>query len=277
MENNQYLTKLFDLSNKIVVLTGGMGKLGAEFAGALVKAGAKVAIFDVIKEPSRELAALAEEWPLLFLTVDITDESWVLKSFDEVVGKWGTPNVLINNAAWNPSPDKSSRASVPFEHYPLDVWRAVMDLNITGAAICAKVFGSKLIKEKKPGVLVNIASTYGLVAPDQSLYNHKQTENKLPYVKDASYSVSKAALIALTRNLAVEWAYHGIRVVALSPGGVITENGDQEFTRKYEKRTPLGRMANKDEYNAALIFLISDSASYMTGTNLVVDGGWTIW
>jgi len=271
--NNQYLNNLFGLSDKIVVLTGGMGKLGTEFTRALVQAGANVAIFDVIQEPNEELVGLAKEFPLLFFTVDITDENSVLKNFNEVTAKWDTPNVLINNAAWNPSPDKPSTASVPFENYPVQT----IDLNITGAAICAKVFAGGLIKEGKPGVVVNIASTYGLVAPDQSLYDHKQTSNKQPYIKDASYSVSKSALIALTRNLAVEWAPRGIRVVALSPGGVITQNGDQEFTRKYEKRTPLGRMANKDEYNGALIFLISDAASYMTGTNLIVDGGWTIW
>lgn len=271
------LQKLFSLTDRVAIITGGMGKLGTEYTKTLIAAGARVAIFDVVADPNSELKSLAKQSPLIFFKVDIRDETVVAKAVEKVIDHWETPTILINNAGWKASPNAPSPASVPFDEYPMAVWQEVFDSNTLGAAICAKVVGHHLIAQGKRGVIINIGSTYGLVSPDPRLYDHKKTPSGKPFIKDAVYGASKAALLALTRDLAVQWAPHGIRVVALSPGGVENPQGDPELTKKYSQRTPLGRMARVDEYNGAILFLASEASSYMTGTNLIVDGGWTIW
>lgn len=275
--NKEYLYNLFNLKDKVVILTGGLGKLGTQYTEALVKSGAKVAIFDISIEVNDILKSLVKDYPIIFIKVDITKESEVKKALAKVVKKWGTPSVLVNNAGWKASPNKASRASVPFEKYPIDIWEEAFKLNTTAAAICSKIVGGELIMRKKNGVIINIASHYGLVSPDQRIYEYRKKNGKKVFVKDASYSASKAALIALTRDLATQWAPHGIRVVALAPGGVFSPESDKEFVRAYSKRVPLNRMARVSEMNGALIFLISDASSYITGTTLIVDGGWTAW
>lgn len=268
-----YLSKLFGLNNKVALVTGGMGRLGTEFTEAFLMAGGRVAIFDVKKKPNEKLAFLAEKYPIFFLEVDIRKEEEVKIALEKVIKEWDVPTILLNNAGFRSSPGAFLKGGVPFEDYPMEVWEEVFTVNITAAAICSKLVGRKMIENKKKGVIINIASIYGVVAPDQRIYQYG--ENK--FVKDPSYSASKAALIALTRDLAVQWARFGIRVVALSPGGVFNPESDPRFVQNYESKTPLNRMATIEDLKGAIIFLASDASSYMTGANLIIDGGWTAW
>ncbi|KKU07739.1 MAG: Oxidoreductase, short chain dehydrogenase/reductase family protein [Candidatus Magasanikbacteria bacterium GW2011_GWA2_45_39] len=275
--DQNYLVQLFSLNNQVVVLTGGLGKLGTVYAHALVKAGGRVAIFDRIDTPNDSLIELSRHYPLMFLKVDITDESAVCEAVQKVAEAWDVPTVLINNAGWRASPNEGVKGGVPFEDYSMDLWDDIFKINAGGAAICAKVIGGKMIADKRTGVIINIASHYALVAPDQRIYQYKEEKIGRKFIKDPPYGASKAALIALTRDLATQWAPFGIRVVALAPGGVFNPASDPEFVAQYSAHVPLGRMAKIDEYNGALIFLASDASSYMTGNCLVVDGGWTSW
>lgn len=275
MIDAQYLTDLFDLKGQVAILTGGLGKLGTNFAEALTRANARVAIFDLAREPNERLKKLAESGAVMFFTVDVTDEAAVAAAVDKVAAAWDVPTILINNAGWKASPTQATAASVPFENYPLDVWNDVFRLNTLSAALCSKIVGERMIRGNRRGTILNIVSHYALVSPDQRAYAHREAATGKKFVKDASYSASKAALLALTRDLATQWAPRGIRVVALSPGGVLNPQGDPEFIKNYSARTPLGRMANEDEYNRAILFLLTDT--YSTGSNLIVDGGYTAW
>lgn len=271
-----FVYDLFQLKNQVVILTGGLGQLGTEFAETLLKANGRVAIFDLSDVPMGRLRDLElMGYPITFHAVDITNEERVRAAVDSIESVWGVPTILINNAGWKASPHLPPKASVPFEKYPMDVWDDVMRINTTGAAICAKVVGGNMIQKKRNGVIVNVSSHYALVSPDQRIYEYREKTGKGKFVKDASYSASKAALLALTRNLAVEWAQYGIRVNALCPGGVRNARTDLEFIEGYTNHVPLRRMAEADEYNAAMLFLVSDASQYMTGQQLVVDGGYT--
>lgn len=276
-KKSDYLYQLFNIKNKVVILTGGLGKLGTEYSEALLKADGKVAIFDLTDKPSGRLKKLAKKYPLLFLKVDVTDEEEVKMGVKAVEKKWEIPNILINNAGWKASPNQATRASVPFDEYPIDVWDEAFKINTTSAAICCKIVGGRMIKSKKGGVILNIASHYALVSPDQRIYKYKEKKGGKKFIKDASYGSSKAAIIALTRDLATLWAPNDIRVNSFSPGAVNNPKSDPEFEKEYNFRTPLGRRARVDEYNGIILFLVSDASSYMTGTNLIADGGWTAW
>ncbi len=272
-----YLTSLFGLNNRVAIVTGGMGKLGTEFVQTLLYAGARVAVFDKITEPNETLKELAQHFSLSFHQVDLLDEEQIILATKHVEEAWETPTILVNNAGWRASPNIASDASVPFEQYPIAHWDEVFAINTKAAAACAKAAASSMIRAKKSGVIINILSVFALVAPDQSVYTYREKIGKPLFVKDPAYSASKAALLALTHDLAVQWAPHQIRVVAISPGGVENPQSDPEFVENYCQRVPMGRMAKQHELNGALLFLASDSASYITGANIIVDGGLSIW
>ena len=270
---------LFDLSGKTVLLTGGAGMLGRQYVRALLLAGASVAVADVDGGAAEGVAAAATRengGEAVGLALDVRDRAAVHAAVDGLVDRWGHIDILVNNAAIDPKADATAGKTMSnrFEDYPLDLWQSSLDVNLTGAFLCAQAVGARMAEARR-GVMVNISSTYGVVAPDQRLYQ-RDDEAEQRHFKPASYAVTKAGIAHLTRYLATYWGPLGIRVNTLTPHGVFNGH-DEQFLRRYNERTPLGRMARIDEMNGPLLFLVSDASSYMTGANLVVDGGWTAW
>ncbi len=217
----------------------------------------------------------------LGVATDITQPESVHALFQETLDTYGRLDILVNSAALDPKfdPDalaemaKRGTVSGAFEDYPLESWKAALDVNLTGMFLCCQAAVKPMLAQGKKGSIINICSTYGLVAPDQRIYRR---EGKQASFKPVYYSVTKAGVLGLTRYLSAYYAGTDIRVNALTPGGVYN-NHDDVFLKAYTARTVMGRMANKDEMNGALLFLASDASSYMTGSNLVIDGGWTAW
>jgi NAD(P)-dependent dehydrogenase (short-subunit alcohol dehydrogenase family) len=267
----------FSLDGRVAVVTGALGLLGRAHAAGLAAAGAHVVITDVAEEAC---AALAREIsqdgpPALGFAADVTSADSLAGLRDAILGRFDRIDVLVNNAAINEKvePGTDAGLATAFETLSLSSWKRAVDVNLTGVFLCCQVLGTVMAK-RRSGSIVNIASTYGVVAPDQRLY--LRPDGTQAFYKSAAYPATKAAVLGLTRYLAAYWSAAGVRVNALSPGGV--ENGqDSGFVERYSARTPLGRMARADEYQGGLVFLASDASSYMTGANLVVDGGFTAW
>jgi len=272
------LDSLFRLDGRVAIITGGAGLLGKEFSRALASYGAHVVIADIKGDKSKVVAQKITSMGLpeaIGIEVDVSNKDSVDKMVQSVLKKFGRIDILVNNAALDPKFDTKhwDEHNNLFENYPLELWNKSIAVNLTGAFLCSQAVAKPMLKQGK-GVIVNISSTYGLVGPDQRLYE-KNDSHQRSY-KPVAYSVTKSAILGLTRYLATYWAGKNIRVNALTPGGVY-DNHDTEFVHKYTYRTPLKRMADKSEYCGALLFLVSDASSYMTGANLVVDGGWTAW
>lgn len=263
---------LFDISGQVVLVTGVSGQLGGEYAGAFLQRGARVAGLDLRQSPGSQ--ALAAKYPerYFFHAVDVTAKESLQRALAAILGRFGTPTVLINNAAIDAPPSAPPEENGPFEEYPEASWDKVIDVNLKGVYLCCQVFGAAMAEAGK-GSIINVASIYGVVAPDQSLYEYRRKRGEI-FFKPVAYSVSKSGILNLTRYLAVYWAKQSVRVNSLTIAGVF--NGqEQAFLDAYCGRIPVGRMANVDEYNGSVLFLASDAARYMTGANLVVDGGWT--
>lgn len=267
---------LFSLKDRIVVITGGMGQLGQQYALALLDYGAKVAILDLqIREANlKEKLAKYPRSDFILLRADVTSKSSLEAAFKEIKRNLGIPHGLINNASLDSPPDAPIEENGPFESYPESSWNEVMNVNVNGVFLCCQVFGGQMAAAGR-GSIINICSIYGVVSPDQRVYRYRRSEGQAFY-KPVAYSVSKSALLNLTRYLATYWADQSIRVNTLTLGGV-SNHQDKGFLKGYCARVPLGRMAHDDEYNGAVIFLLSDASSYMTGSNLIIDGGWTAW
>ena len=269
------LNKLFDLTDRVAVITGGAGLLGKEFCSTLSEAGASVVAADInLQAASTVVESLPAGAKALPVRLDVTQPESVEKMVQTVVGVYGRLDILVNSAALDPKfdPQHGSAHTNSFEDYPLESWNQAIQVNLTGMFLCCQAASRQMVIQGK-GVMINICSTYGLVGPDQRIY---QRHGEAPRYKPVYYSVSKAGVLGLTRYLATYYAGTQIRVNALTPGGVFN-NHDEVFLKAYSSRTVLGRMADKDEMNGALLFLASDASSYMTGSNLVVDGGWTAW
>jgi 2-deoxy-D-gluconate 3-dehydrogenase len=212
----------------------------------------------------------------LGMAVDVTRKEDVERMAAQTWDRWGRIDILINNAAIDPKVDVSVAAKLAntFEDFPLELWDEAVKVNLTGVFLCCQAVGQSMVRQRR-GVIVNVCSTYGVVAPDQRLYQ-RDDEQEQRLFKPASYAVTKAGVAHLTRYLAAYWGARQIRVNTLTPHGIANEQ-DEQFVRRYNARSPLGRMAEKHEMNGALLFLVSDASSYMTGANLIVDGGWTVW
>jgi len=270
-------SNLFDIENRVVVVTGGLGQLGRQFSLSLLECGAKVAIFDLgagEESAPQPFGPAIHEDGLCLLPVDVTKRESIEAGWAQVKAKWGLPHALINAAALDSPPGAPANENGPFESYPESSWDRVLDVNLKGVFLSCQVAGGEMAYAGR-GSIINIGSIYGLVSPDQRVYEYRRSSGT-PFFKPIAYSASKSGLINLTRYLATYWAQQGVRVNMLTLGGVFNHQ-DEEFLNEYCARVPMGRMAREDEYNGAVIFLISDASAYMTGSNLVMDGGWTAW
>ena len=263
-------TTPFSLAGRTIVITGGGGILGQRMTQALVDAGASVAVIDHdLAKASQSAAVDGGMGRALPFMVDITNTDAVLASLADISDAFGPVHGLVNNAAF-----KSESFFEPFETFPLADWNAVMAVNLTGAMICSQVFGAPMA-ERGLGAIVNTLSIYGIVAPDQRIYEGSEYEGRAINTP-AVYSASKAGLWGLTRYLSSYWAHRNVRVNALTPGGVYSGQ-NTTFVDRYSARVPMGRMAKSDEMSGALVYLLSDASSYVTGQNITVDGGLTVW
>jgi len=267
----------FDLSGRVAVVTGGAGLLGTEFCRALAEAGAAVMIADLNPFAASRVAQQLREngFQAAEIELDVTCSESTQGMIDQTLGTFGRLDILVNSAALDPKFDPQHvgpGSSGAFEDYPLEAWKQALDVNLTGMFLACQAAVRPMLAQGY-GVIINICSMYGLVGPDQRLY---QKDGQPPRYKPVYYSVTKAGVLGLTKYIAAYYAGKNIRVNALTPGGVFNGH-DEEFLKAYSTRAILGRMAEKDEMNGALLFLASDASAYMTGANLVVDGGWTTW
>jgi len=263
--------KLFDLSGKVAIVTGAAGQLGGEYVRALLDAGASVAGIDIQPENPKGRLGGIKSGKFILLKADITKRASLEKALSDVVKRFGNPTVLVNNAALDTPPHSTKYDTGPFETYPEASWGAMIEVNLKGTLLCCQVIGGDMAK-RSGGSIINISSIYGMLSPDQRIYEYKKER----FYKPVTYTVSKAGVIGLTGYLATYWADKNVRVNALVLGGVYNKQ-DALFLKNYAKKVPLGRMARQDEYNGGVVFLASDSSSYMTGSCLVMDGGYSSW
>jgi NAD(P)-dependent dehydrogenase (short-subunit alcohol dehydrogenase family) len=250
---------LFSLQDRAAIVTGGAGQIGSEIVRGLEQRGARVAVFDLETDRFR---------------VDVTDREAIEQATEQVVRELGAPHVLVNAAALDSPPDAPAAEVGPVESYPEESFDAVMRVNVKGTFLCCQVVGARMAAEAR-GSIVNISSVYGMLSPIQDLYEFRRSDGE-EFFKPIAYSVSKSAVYNLTRYLATYWAKSGVRVNTLTLAGVANEQ-PQEFVDAYTARMPLGRMADVGEVVGPVVFLASDASSYVTGANLVADGGWSAW
>lgn len=258
----------FRLDDKVVVLTGAAGIIGAEVVKAFLDAGARVFAIDRNAALLEQRLGPAHD-ALMHCGADVSSRDAVQRAFAVLQAQWGVPHVLLNNAA-----TKSENFFEPFETFEIGEWNEVMAVNLTGAMLCAQIFGSPMA-ERGGGSIVNTLSIYGIVAPDQRIYQGSEYLGRAINTP-AIYAASKAGLWGLTQYLSTYWGHRGVRANGITPGGVFSGQ-NETFVNNYSQRVPLGRMAQADDMANAMRYLASDASKYVTGHNLVVDGGWTVW
>lgn len=269
----------FDLTGRVAVVTGGVGLLGKEFCRTLAEAGAAVVVVDLNASASQAVAdsLTSSGYKSLAAPTNITQPEEVNTLVEKTLSTFGRLDILVNSAALDPKfdPDAVNKGITPgaFEDYPLDLWNSALNVNLTGMFLMTQACVKPMIAQDKKGSIINICSTYGLNGPDQRIYIK---DGRRVAFKPVYYTVTKAGVMGFTKYLAAYYAGTDIRVNALTPGGVFNNHEDY-FVQNYSAKTILGRMAHKDEMNGALLFLASDASTYMTGNNVVVDGGWTAW
>jgi NAD(P)-dependent dehydrogenase (short-subunit alcohol dehydrogenase family) len=257
---------LFDLSGRVAIVTGGLGQLGSTYVAGLAERGMRVASFDVASGDVPEGVRAYE--------VDVTERAGIEEAALAVEEEWGVPHLLVNNAGLDAPPDAPAEEVGAFETYPEASFDSVLDVNVKGPFLCSQVVGGAMARAGR-GSIVNVSSVYGLLSPVQDLYEFRREQGET-YFKPVAYSVSKAAVLNLTRYLATYWAKSGVRVNTLTLAGVWNDQ-PAPFLEAFAARSPLGRMLDAGEALGALVFLASDASSYVTGANVVVDGGWSAW
>jgi NAD(P)-dependent dehydrogenase (short-subunit alcohol dehydrogenase family) len=266
----------FNLKGKIALITGGTGILGQHFCSALAESGASIAVVDLKTEKAEELAAILKkryQVQAIGIGCDVSNSVSVKDMVSKVITEFGAIHILLNNAAGKS--DDLDAFFAPFEEYRLSQWRHIMSVNIDGMFLVAQAVGKQMVLQNEGGSIIQTASIYGVRAPDQRIYEgslYLDRQINTPAV----YSVSKAAVIGLTQYLSAYWADKKIRVNTLTPGGV--ESGQNStFIQKYSARVPFNRMAKASEMVGAVLYLASDASSYVTGQNIIVDGGLSVW
>lgn len=274
--------KLFSVKDKICIVTGGLGQIGKNFVQELRAREAKVAVWGRTVNDARIAATLGEDAlkdpSLRFYAVDINKKATMEAALDDMEAAWGdAPDVLVNNAGIDTQPSAPPEVSGPFENFPEEVFREVVDVNLVGTFLACQAVGARMVKANKGGSIINVGSIYGMLSPIQDIYAYKKERTGIPFIKPVAYSAAKSGVYNLTRYLATYWGKSGIRVNTLTPAGVWRNTQDETFIANFTARMPMGRMSQENEYNGSLIFLASEASSFMTGSNLVVDGGWTAW
>ena len=274
--NMNEIQKLFDLTDRVAVVTGGAGFLGQQFSEALSEAGANIVIADINQSAANDAADMLnrKRGSALGVGLDVTDPSSVQNLMDQTLAKFGRLDILVNSAAQDPKFEQQHQSQhvTSFEDFPLQAWQEALEVNLTGMFLTCQ-FAAREMKKSETGSLINICSTYGITGPDQRIY---ESLGEPRLYKPVYYSVSKAGVLGLTKYIATYYEGTEIRCNALTPGGVERDHAPA-FKEAYSRRTVLGRMAYPHEMKGAVVFLASDASSYMTGANLVVDGGWTAW
>ncbi len=274
--------ELFDVTDKICIVTGGLGQIGQNFTKALYERGAKVAVFTAHPTPERvERIFPSDQYQkerFKAIKVDINKKDTIEAALDELQELWKeVPDVLVNCAGIDTQPSAPPEVSGPFEKFPEEVFREVVDVNLVGTFLMTQAVGARMAAAGKGGSIINIGSIYGMVSPVQDIYAYKEEQTGVPFIKPVAYSAAKSGIYNLTRYCATYWGKKGIRVNTLTPAGVWRDTQDEVFIQNFTSRIPMGRMSREDEYNGAVIFLASRASSFMTGANLVIDGGWTAW
>jgi 2-deoxy-D-gluconate 3-dehydrogenase len=267
----------FSLHGQAALVTGGAGLLGIEFCRTLAQAGAGVIVADLNGDAADRTAQTlrAEGLQAQPCAVDVTQPESTAAMVQAAVDAYGRLDIIVNSAAMDPKFDATQpgKHASTFEDYPLAMWQQALDVNLTGVFLCCQAAARQMVAQGGKGSIINICSTYGLVPPDQRIYEKPGQPKQF---KPAFYTTTKAGVLGLTKYIASYYAGTQLRANCLTPGGVYN-NHDETFTRNYAYRTIMGRMAERDEMNGALLFLASEASAYMTGGNVVVDGGWTVW
>ena len=272
----------FSLSKKSVLITGSSGLLGIQHAAAILKIGGNVVLTDINKsnllDVTKNLSKVYDEKKLISYVMDVTKKEDIINVFHKIKKENIRIDVLINNAAIDPKVVSGNEIveSSRLESFELEQWNKQLEVGLTGAFLCSQIFGHAMSIDGKGGVILNIASDLSVISPDQRLYKKNGIDDDLQPVKPVTYSVIKTGLIGLTKYLSTYWAHKGVRCNALSPGGIYNQQ-DKEFINKLENLIPLGRMANKNEYQSTIQYLCSDASAYMNGQNIIIDGGRTVW
>ncbi len=264
------MTNLFDLTGRVALITGGAGLLASEHAIALASHGATVILADLNEEACQQKANLLKQEAIDtdILQLDVTSKENWQSVCETIVSKYGTIDILINNAGFT-NQSKTAAFDNAFEHFPLEDWNNIMNVNLTGTFLGCQVVGTQMLKQQK-GSIINIASLYGVVSPNHKIYPGTGISQPV------AYSVSKHGVVALTKYLATLWAEKGVRVNSLTPGGIW--NGHEGlFLERFKNLNPIGRMSDKSELRGGIVYLASDAASHVIGHNLIIDGGWTAW